>query len=323
MRYYIVNMKLKSILLLAITCFISISFGAPKQSPIDATKQNPITVTKQNHFLWKVSDANSHVWLLGSIHMATSEIYPLAPIIDSAFQNSSDLVIELDSQDPNMQTIVQDLIKKHGYYPKGNRLDLNIKEKTLDRLDSLCRAWGIPSANFYGLKPWLVSISLGVIALQKVGMDKSLGIDLYFQNKASERKMPVHSLETADEQLSIFYDLPDVQANYLLEYTLSDIGTTINSMDSLQIAWIQGDTVAIEKFTLKEFSQKEFTSLYKKLFTDRNIKMANKVKQWLAEDKTAFVVVGSGHLVGKEGVPRLLSKKYTVQQQSTVYYLGK
>ena len=39
--------------------------------------------SEQKHFFWKVSDENSSVWVLGSIHLADSTLYPLAPVIDS------------------------------------------------------------------------------------------------------------------------------------------------------------------------------------------------------------------------------------------------
>jgi uncharacterized protein YbaP (TraB family) len=47
----------------------------------------------------------------------------------------------------------------------------------------------------------------------------------------------------------------------------------------------------------------------KRLLTDRNYKMAGKIEQYLTTDNTYFVVVGAGHLVGDEGIVRLLQTK--------------
>ena len=55
--------------------------------------------SEQKHFFWKVSDENSSVWVLGSIHLADSTLYPLAPVIDTAFARSDELAVELNMND--------------------------------------------------------------------------------------------------------------------------------------------------------------------------------------------------------------------------------
>ena len=52
--------------------------------------------------LWKVSDADNSVYLLGSMHLLTEADYPLAPVVDAAFADSAQLVFEVspDHLDP-------------------------------------------------------------------------------------------------------------------------------------------------------------------------------------------------------------------------------
>jgi len=45
------------------------------------------------------------------------------------------------------------------------------------------------------------------------------------------------------------------------------------------------------------------------MFTDRNVKMAEKIEGYLASEGTYFVIVGAGHLVGEDSVVSLLQKK--------------
>ena len=59
------------------------------------TKNKADVVPEGKHFLWKVSDENSSVWVLGSIHLADSTLYPLAPVIDSAFAHAEELAVEI------------------------------------------------------------------------------------------------------------------------------------------------------------------------------------------------------------------------------------
>ncbi len=51
-----------------------------------------------------------------------------------------------------------------------------------------------------------------------------------------------------------------------------------------------------------------------KLFDERNAKMAAKIEQLLQTDRTYFIIVGAGHLVGKNGLLALLGQKHRVEQ---------
>jgi len=44
------------------------------------------------------------------------------------------------------------------------------------------------------------------------------------------------------------------------------------------------------------------------MFTERNLTMTDKIKGYLDEDSTVFVVVGAGHLIGEQGIVKLLKK---------------
>jgi len=45
----------------------------------------------------------------------------------------------------------------------------------------------------------------------------------------------------------------------------------------------------------------------KMMITDRNINMADKAKQYLSQGKDVFYVVGAMHMVGKNGIVKLLT----------------
>ncbi len=268
-------------------------------------------------FLWKISDANSSIYLLGSAHMATEEFYPMPKVVEDAFAKSSELALEINSEDSLIAAQVQALMMKHAFYPKGDRLDLHVPNSLLDRMDSICRDWKILSGSFYGMKPWMTSITLGLVALQRLGMNTELGIDKHFATRAMQRNMKILSLEKAEEQLSIFYEMPDSLQYELLDYTLKDIGQATSMMDSLQKAWLDGDTLAMEHIAMREFEDPKYLPLKKRLYEDRNYKMAQQLSLWLKKDRKVFVVVGSAHTVGKDGIPQILRKNgYTAVQLS-------
>jgi len=56
--------------------------------------------------------------------------------------------------------------------------------------------------------------------------------------------------------------------------------------------------------------------LYESLFYERNRKMADKIEKMLAGRGTYFVAVGAGHLVGRQGIIDILSRRgFSVRQQ--------
>lgn len=59
------------------------------------TDKNP----PKKHMLWKISDSNSSVYLMGSVHFADRSFYPLDTVITNAFDASDELAVELDMSD--------------------------------------------------------------------------------------------------------------------------------------------------------------------------------------------------------------------------------
>ena len=60
----------------------------------------------------------------------------------------------------------------------------------------------------------------------------------------------------------------------------------------------------------------ELAPLFKKLFTDRNLTMADKIARFLETESSYFVLVGAGHLIGDDGIVALLKEKeFSVERQ--------
>jgi uncharacterized protein YbaP (TraB family) len=49
--------------------------------------------------LWKVSDADNDLYLLGSFHLLRPDDYPLSADVDSAFADAEALVLELSPEE--------------------------------------------------------------------------------------------------------------------------------------------------------------------------------------------------------------------------------
>jgi uncharacterized protein len=265
------------------------------------------------HFLWVVKSKTATVYLLGSVHVAKKEIYPLDAVINSAFKKSDTLVLEIPMNAKTQAEAGAKLLAA-ARYGAGDSLDKHLSAAVNKQLNAYLATQMIPQGAFNQFRPWMVSIALTMQVLQKSGFKAEHGIDQHFFKRATGKKN-VLGLETVDDQVNMFKGLTDLVQAKMLKQTLDEIDTTSKTISKTFAAWKTGDAKALDDMMLKPMRAKEFRTLYKALFIDRNIKMTKKIEGFLKTKSTYFVVVGSGHLVGERGIVDLLRKaKHKVNQ---------
>lgn len=278
--------------------------------PHSAGAERAVPVRGEKLFLWKASSETTQVYLLGSIHMAKKEIYPLAKEIEEAFERSKFLVVEVD-QGKVDQAKIQQMVFERGMYKEGESLSTKLPKEKLKRVQDLVEKVGIPMEQADRLKPWLLALSASIMSLQKLGYDPQQGIDQHFLNAAKEKKKEVKELETVEFQLDLLSGFSDELQDLFISSTLEELDGTEKRMDRIFEAWKKGDAKELEKITITEGMAKkpEMAPFKAKMLDDRNVGMAKKVEEYLKTKDVAFVVMGSAHLVGEKGVVELLRKK--------------
>ena len=306
------TLKIKLFCLLVIA-FLSVSLSGC------SLKDKP-----RQHFLWKISDQNSSVYILGSIHFADKTFYPLDAVIVNAFDHSDELAVEIDVSDTSVYQKSVLLSSLLGNLDGDKTLDMFLPEDALYSLDSLCLAWSIPLDFFSGYKPWAAAMTLSSIANQRSGLDAKLGIDLYFLTKAREMKKKITSLETVELQVKLFtgMDIPDSIGVFALKNMIKDIALLDSSIAKFKMAWKTGNdslftyaaNMGMDRFSHEDSLMHEFMN--DKVLYSRNGRMADSVSKFLDENRNVFVVVGAAHLAGhKKNVLEILRRKgLTVEQ---------
>lgn len=282
----------------------------------------PLKEGEGKHFLWKVSDENSSVWLLGSIHFADSSFYPLDPVIENAFASAEELAVEIDVSNDSVSSEVAKESVDQGLLPSGKRLQDILPLGLWNSLDSICTDWKIPCENFQMFKPWLVAMSLSTIAIQRAGINPSLGVDVVLLDRAATDGKAIVGLETAEEQIGSIADTSDSDSAgiYYLKTTLREISELDSLVGQIVRAWKSGDDALLrkalgeadeeeEKFASE--SEKEIKNkMEEKVYLNRNEKMAKSIAEFLEEDRNVFVVVGVAHLaLEKENVIDKLKRR--------------
>lgn len=290
-------------LLLLIFLFQFSCASAPKEAP-----------PAQKSFLWSVRSETGSVYLLGSIHVAKPELYPLHPSIEAAFDRSDTLVVEIDPDEFDINRL-QSLFLEYGSYPPTETVDQKISKETYARVEEKFQEAGMPMEPFSRFKPWALAVMLQSVELQRLGFDRRYGIDDHFITQAKGKKR-ITAFETVEYQVSLFDRFSDRLQELFLRYTLSDMDLLAAQMDAIVKGWKEGDGSAIEALILQSMADEpELAPVYEKLIYERNANMASDIEAFLKTEHRYFVVVGAGHLVGKESILDLLRKKgYLVEQ---------
>ncbi len=263
-------------------------------------------------FLWRVTSDSATVYLLGSLHAATIDMYPLPQPLYDAFDKSSYLVVELDigKIDPQEQLA---LTQQYGIYTDGSALDQHISKDAWKKLDSYLQERGLPNLLFKSMKPWLANLTITIGEFTRLGYDTNLGIDQHFLNRAKGK--PILELETLEQQMKVLSSASDKQQETDLVVTLDNIDNINESVQLMRKYWEQGDAEKLYE-AMRQDSEKfpGYEKQWEALLDKRNIKMAKKINSYLKGDATYFVIVGALHLGGKKGLINLLDKKHAVEQ---------
>ncbi|GGF99448.1 TraB/GumN family protein [Paenibacillus aceti] len=266
---------------------------------------------------WKVTHNDNTMYLLGSIHLGISEMYPLEKKVRDAFDAADDLWVEVDTLSSDMSYLIEQMS-----YTDGTKLQDHISKETYEKLQKVLAKMEMPEQTFDSSKPIAVTTNLSTLALfeqpEQIAMASLTGIDQYFLTKAKLTGKPIHELESVELQSDVFTSVsPEAQEeglNAMLDQLLGDGNKEIaKAFKQMQLDWAKGDKDAVGEWLTQGLTEGEFNS---NLVGERDTNMAKKLAEVLEQDgkRTSFVVVGSAHYVMKGMViDQLKEKGYDVQ----------
>ncbi|NOQ90455.1 MAG: hypothetical protein GQ549_05875 [Gammaproteobacteria bacterium] len=303
-------------------------------------------------FFWQVNSDTATVYLMGSIHFADKSFYPLRKEIEHAFSRSDALVVELDISKVDSE-VYNRLLSQRGIYNDGTTIKDVVSDETWLQLRQRLQYLNIPYDSIKSYKPGILVLTLSAVQVMKMGFDPELGIDAYFLSKAavqhqfdqaesvtaeseqskSEQGRPkqIIELETLEQQINLFLNIPD--GELLLKESLYSLDEAELLMADMVRYWKKGDEALMNKL-LFEDALTEYpasSDIYDDLFYQRNQQMVSKIDAMLSgrlpyspqaspqaksgQQKSYFVVVGSGHMIGEKGIVQALKEKgYEVER---------
>jgi uncharacterized protein YbaP (TraB family) len=256
------------------------------------------------HSLWELHGKHNTVYLLGSIHVLRPADYPLAPAVLQAYGSAKSLLMEINLDELDSEQVQAQMLS--GASLAGRTLSDVLGQRRYAHATSLAHELGVELSMFDQFAPWFVAEAISQLQLMQLGFQPQSGVEMYFLERARSDGKSVAGLESVQDQISLFESLPmDTQADYLIA-SLEQAHELPKEVDDMVHAWQRGDTAWFERQLQSEFGSDPV--LYQSFLVARNRKWIPKIEALLGEDKNYLVIVGTGHLVGRDSVIDLLKK---------------
>ena len=254
--------------------------------------------------LWVARDADTTVYLFGSIHALKPGLGWFDDGVKAAFDKSDQLVLELVAPPPDQMTA---LVRELGGADRGPTLSQQLPPETGREIrEALTRA-GQPETQLEHDKPWLAAIALSNLPVEALGYDTDQGVETILSQAAAKQGKPVLGLETAREQLGYFDRLSPAAQRTFLNGALAGIPTAGKKMDAAVAAWSKGDADGLARLINEDL--KASPELRNALIGERNRHWADWIAARMRRPGTVFIAVGAGHLAGPLALQAMLAKR--------------
>ncbi len=253
--------------------------------------------------LWKVADADTTIYLFGTVHMLPKGEPVLTGATKTAFEKADTLALEVIL--PADPRAAMQIMLKRGIADGLPPVDARVDPARRTALANSIKRLGLPDSMVPNMETWLLALTLTQAQVVTLGLDADSGVEAVLRSAAKGKALV--GLETLDQQLALFDTLPEEDQRALLASTLDDLPTMRAELDEMLAAWRRGETDKLGR--LINNSLQVTPGLTKRLLVDRNARFADWVKARMAVPGTTMLAVGAGHLSGSDSVQAMLAKR--------------
>lgn len=252
--------------------------------------------------IWKVSDADSSVWLFGSVHMLPRDTKWRTARFDKVLSKAKKIFFETDIG-PEAQAAITMRTFELGFNRDGRLLSDIIGPELTDRLRDAAHQYNVPMPALLTMQPWMAAMTLSMGGISEGQFDPLFGVEVVVEAELeADRKA---FLETADQQLDFLASGSLEEQIAMLEATLDTMDVMGQDLEAMVEHWVAGEPEALSEMFVTQTGGYDPATM-ERLIDLRNADWAAKIDDMLANNESNFLIVGAAHLAGEMSVIRML-----------------
>jgi uncharacterized protein YbaP (TraB family) len=179
---------------------------------------------------------------------------------------------------------------------------------TLSRVEKLAETLDVPAQLLAAVRPWLACQLLQNAAREQAGIPFSNGVESVLANRARQLGIAVHhEFATLEEVMKSFVGLSSEAEIGYLSYYLDELEELPEACKARRARWARGDLALDERRA--ERTEARYPAFYEELVVSRNLRWVRRIEEVTASGKGAFLLIGTGHLVGPGNLIALLAER--------------
>ena len=256
--------------------------------------------------LWAVSDADTTIYLFGTIHLLPSNYKWRTAKFDQAIAGSQQLMVETIVDENNPQELMAALAGL-AFSPNLPPIAQRVPPAKRAALEAAIKKSGLPRPVFDRMETWAAAFMLLGNQYKDMGLKNGEGVEAVLRNTFKTQGKIIGELETNREQLSFFDKLPEDAQRSLLEGAIDEPKSMRGEFSQMLSSWSSGDVDAIAKAFNRDLSASP--ELKRALLDRRNANWSRWVESRMALPGSVMVAVGAGHLAGTGSVVDMLKRE--------------
>jgi len=258
--------------------------------------------------IWTMSDADTTVHLVGTVHILKPETVWRSAALDAAIARADTIYLEADTSRAQDPAAMAPLLRKYAVFPEGNSLTALLDDEDEAIVAAATAKLGVPIQALDGFKPWMVAVQLTALQLARAGYDINTGVEVRLTADGKAAAKQFGYFETLEEQFAFLSSAPlDEQVDFLVVTAeTGEVGGTL--VDAMVAEWSDGDIAGLAGIVANP-ELLGGADVYETLIVGRNRNWAPRIEALLDAPGVKLVAVGAAHLVGPDSVISLLEAR--------------
>lgn len=264
---------------------------------------------KEKTLLWEISGngLSQPSYLFGTIHIACEGEVEMRPEIQTAFDKTEQLILEMKMDDPSLMVKMM----QASLATDGKTVSDKLGTELASKVDSLMTTrMGMNLAMFENLNLSTISIQLGLLA---INCPVDLGYDMMLLNEAKTDGKEIKGLESIETQIQVLLSMSEEEALQSINYIVNNFEESELELQKMLDLYRNQEVQGLYNFTKESMEDPKYPQGdLEDLLHKRNENWIPVIEKEI-RNAPSFIAVGAAHLAGQRGVIHLLRNQgYTL-----------